>query len=878
MQNNSAGGEESNGRISMAMAGRVATVSSAGEKKTGIMELGWEPENNPESSSVLQIGEQKVEGRTKTICSYVGIAEPKIQTIDISEKSSLSCSELKHSFLGISRKEPLWYDISKIEDNIPDSWGLLIINKTEEPVGHSGLLENEWIIRKSARIVITEVDDSSQHGLALRIAQECRGFIRIDRITEENNVSRFSVAIIEPGPRVNTPKPLPYPSIAKILPKRMKIPPPKGIGNDYHHIVSKVKENAESWSPKLRISIVIPLYNRKEMLGRTLAMISHQTYPLDLIEVVVADDGSSDDPISMISEFQDTMQIQYVRQYDLGYRLSEVRNLGIRSASNDYVILLDCDMAPVPTMVEEYSRHMEVSTRSLFCGHRRYVDANDISVSEVKESPNEMLALPDIETKNEKMKRDGHVLDWRMPMYRQTDNLRFEKYPFRAVCGGNIGFHKSLFQRAGGFDEEFKAWGKEDTEWGFRVWNRGDYIIPIYEACGLHMEPPGGRNETDRELGLEQVMPTFVDRVPVMYRKVEHGVCHSVPLVSIYIPAYNAEDSIIEAIQSALDQTVEDLEVCIAVDGAKDGTLRQIESSFCDNPRVRWTSQENQGIGGASNTALQMCRGVFIGQLDSDDILLPEAVEIMLEEIQRDTRIGLVYGSFQKETPEGIFLEDGYDWPDYSREKMMYGCIVHHFRFFRARDWWRTDGFASDITNAIDFDMYLKLSEVTEAKHVKEWSYVYRIHDRSTSRSQQDIQFRNHYVAINRSLNRRGLANRWKIQYKENPQYKGDFKFQEIMDWNREKDTTTPFAKIESRLKEATPKLISHLAKMEANKKPWSQSEFPVELVRERIEAFADKRKVKLADSEIERISKDYSKNLWGAFEEITRIGSDKGE
>ena len=54
-----------------------------------------------------------------------------------------------------------------------------------------------------------------------------------------------------------------------------------------------------------------------------------------------------------------------------------------------------------------------------------------------------------------------------------------------------------------------------------------------------------------------------------MYRKVEHGVCHSVPLVSIYIPAYNAEDSIIEAIQSALDQTVEDLEVCIAVDGQK---------------------------------------------------------------------------------------------------------------------------------------------------------------------------------------------------------------------------------------------------------------------------------------------------------------------
>ena len=182
-------------------------------------------------------------------------------------------------------------------------------------------------------------------------------------------------------------------------------------------------------------------------------------------------------------------------------------------------------------------------------------------------------------------------------MYRQTDNLRFERYPFRAVCGGNIGFHKSLFMRAGEFDEAFRAWGKEDTEWGFRVWNRGDYIVPLYEACGLHMEPPGGRNETDRELGLEEVMPIFVDRVPVMYRKHEHGVCHSVPLVSIYIPAYNAEESIVETVNSALNQTFEDIEICIAVDGSKDGTLKQLEKHFLDNPRVRWVFQENQGMG-----------------------------------------------------------------------------------------------------------------------------------------------------------------------------------------------------------------------------------------------------------------------------------------
>ena len=52
----------------------------------------------------------------------------------------------------------------------------------------------------------------------------------------------------------------------------------------------------------------------------------------------------------------------------------------------------------------------------------------------------------------------GPTLDWRIPMYQQSDDLRFEKYPFRAICGGNIAFHRSVMQYAGWFDEEFTAW------------------------------------------------------------------------------------------------------------------------------------------------------------------------------------------------------------------------------------------------------------------------------------------------------------------------------------------------------------------------------------------------------------------------------------
>jgi chondroitin synthase len=59
------------------------------------------------------------------------------------------------------------------------------------------------------------------------------------------------------------------------------------------------------------------------MLRRTMAMLAHQTYPLDFIEVIIADDGSSDHPEQgLILEFEEFFDVNYVRQKDLGYRLS----------------------------------------------------------------------------------------------------------------------------------------------------------------------------------------------------------------------------------------------------------------------------------------------------------------------------------------------------------------------------------------------------------------------------------------------------------------------------------------------------------------------------------------------------------------------------
>jgi chondroitin synthase len=840
--------------------------------ETGIVSEGWSPAEYPEDEVILQLGDgfgKREKIPTDEIVRLIGMSDPSIVTIGLNSVADFKCEMIGNPFSEI-RNENEWYDIESISEKIPESWSCLIVNREDGIGSNYGIFNHLEILRRSGKIVVTEAEDTGQHSVALRIAEVVRGNIRVEHV----NVTRkrsMAIAIIEPAPAVRTPKPLKYPDVTGILPSGMRIPPPEGVANDFSSILERERECMRDWSPSLPISIVIPVFNRAEILSKTLAMICHQTYPLDLIEVVIADDGSKEDILSVVNLFRDRLKITYVNQEDQGFRAAAARNMGIRSSSHNHIILLDADVAPVPTLVEVYARHFEVSSRSLFCGHRRYVDANMIETSDVVKSPSPMLGLPDIVSQNEIFKKDGHVLDWRMGMYRQSDNLRFEKYPFRAVCSGNLGFHISVFERSGGFDEEFRAWGKEDTEWGFRVWNRGEYIVPLYEACGLHQEPKGGRNETDRELGLEEVMPIFIDRVPVLYRKPEHGIEHSVPLVSIYIPAYNAEESIVETVKSALEQSIEDLEVCIAIDGSDDGTLRKLEENFIGNPRVRWVHQENQGIGGASNSAVQLCRGVFIGQLDSDDILLSDAVEILLEEIQKDTRLGVVYGSFQKETPEGEFLEDGYDWPKFSREKLMFGCIVHHFRLFRARDWWRTDGFARDLTNAVDYDMFLKMSNVTEIKHVPEWTYVYRIHDSSTSIRQRETQIRNHFVVLKRHLNRIGMGRKWEPRSlsKENPRsvkyHKNKFE--------QPKSTALPFSKMHAAMREAAPPIVKRLAEMESSQRPWTIDDFPRERFFERAVAYSKKKRVDISEEEIRDIQRIYGHNLWRMLESIDGFG-----
>jgi len=529
--------------------------------------------------------------------------------------------------------------------------------------------------------------------------------------------------------------------------------------NDFKwNLAHKQKKDFPAHHKSLGLSIIIPTFNRSKLLGVTLACLVNQRSDYKF-EVIVADDGSKEDLSLVTREFEDKLDIKLVRQRDYGYQLCAVRNLGLRTAKYDYVSILDCDMAPDISWVQSYMELLIEDDDVALIGPRKYVDTHDIDPKVILNKPELISSLPEVVTNNNVAgKTDGEIsVDWRLKHFKESDNLRLCDTPFRYFSGGNVAFSKKWLDIAGYFDEEFTHWGGEDVEFGYRLYRAGCYFRAVDGGLAYHQEPPGKENETDRAAGKEITIKIVEQKVPYFYRKlqnIESAVVKKVPMVSIYIPAYNCEDSIVKCIESALNQTVTDLEVCVCDDGSTDGTLEVLKSRYSNNPRVKYITQKNGGIGKASNSAVKMTKGFYIGQLDSDDYLEPDAIELCLKEFMNDRQLACVYTTNRNVKPDGSLISNGYNWPTYSREKLATAMICHHFRMFTARAWNLTSGFNEEITNAIDYDMYLKLSNVGPFKHINKICYNRVLHGNNTSITKIGLQTKNHFLVVNMHLQR----------------------------------------------------------------------------------------------------------------------------
>lgn len=555
-------------------------------------------------------------------------------------------------------------------------------------------------------------------------------------------------------------------SLPDNYPDSLVLPPIPGNGNDYTFIEELLADfEGGDRIYSLPVSIIIPVFNRAEILSRTLASLIHQSYPRDLMEVIVADDGSTDNPERVVEKYSILLDIQYVRQEDQGFRAAAVRNLGIRAARFDHLIFLDCDMIPLPDLVEAYMKYFHVTDKAVLFGLRRYVCANAYTDDEIVADVNIIRNLPDIEPVvkgSTWQSEDGRYFDYRVPVLVRTNQLKEELFPCRVFLSGNMALPRIAVESAGYFDEDFQAWGGEDNEFGYRLCNEGYYVIPVSGALALHQEPSNVKKDfqVDRAEGRKETLPILEQKYPIPeVRKYKVGMIYEVPKVSIYIPAYNVEEYIQEAVDSALGQTYTDLEVVICNDGSTDTTLSVIEKLYANNPRVRWMSQSNQGIAAATNSAISACKGMYIGQLDGDDVLHPKAVDTFVSHLDNKND-GAVYSFHALTDRSGKVMRVIHSVP-FTREELLVKMICTSFRMFRKRDWSRTTGCDLSLKNAVDYDLMQKLSEVCSISYVPQLSYYYRIHGENTSFKERNLQEINHIKVINKALERMHLSSKW---------------------------------------------------------------------------------------------------------------------
>ena len=231
------------------------------------------------------------------------------------------------------------------------------------------------------------------------------------------------------------------------------------------------------------VSVVIPCYNGEMLLRRCLASLAAQTYPGNLVEVIVCDDGSDDDIRSVVTRYSNVLNTRYIHQPRAGWRLSTARNSGILLSDGEIILSLDSDIMAPPGWLEEHLKWFHVANSIASLGTRRFVDASTVMPDDlVLGKFAKVMQLPDVRSQSNRLgQRDKRLLEFEL--------FKHHPYPFNCFHGCNVAYRKCDAVDAGMFDESFNGNpGYEDIEFGLRLWKLGAVIVYEPRAFVFHQE------------------------------------------------------------------------------------------------------------------------------------------------------------------------------------------------------------------------------------------------------------------------------------------------------------------------------------------------------------------------------------------------------
>jgi glycosyltransferase involved in cell wall biosynthesis len=208
------------------------------------------------------------------------------------------------------------------------------------------------------------------------------------------------------------------------------------------------------------------------------------------------------------------------------------------------------------------------------------------------------------------------------------------------------------------------------------------------------------------------------------------------PEVSVIIPSYNSAKYLTDAVDSVLSQTFRDFEVLIVDDGSTDNTEGVI--SRYGEP-VRYIRQRNSGVAAARNRGIQESCGQYVAFLDADDTWRPEKLEMQVKALREKPGYRACYTAFTvvsaNLTPCGVTRSC---WPVASLQDLLLRgnvigsicSVVCERSLFES-----TGGFDPSLSQCADWDMWVRMSTLTEFLYLDSPLVTYRQHTANMSRN-----------------------------------------------------------------------------------------------------------------------------------------------
>jgi len=227
------------------------------------------------------------------------------------------------------------------------------------------------------------------------------------------------------------------------------------------------------------ISVVVPAFERGNILSEVVTRLASQTYPEDRYEVIVVDDGSEQDLSPIFAEMPDN--VRCVRQGDAAFRAGQARQRGADEARHDVLAFLDADVVVGPDFLWHLDWVHRSAPDAVLLGYLSGYNLHDLGHTHALEHVRgaDLESLPIIPDRS------------REPALRGCfDHPSWLTDPWGLTYTGNVSMPRALLTRVGGFADDFVGWGLEDIDLGYRLHRAGaDFVFSRF-AVGWHISDP----------------------------------------------------------------------------------------------------------------------------------------------------------------------------------------------------------------------------------------------------------------------------------------------------------------------------------------------------------------------------------------------------